>query len=172
MSPNEYQDDLDADERRLFAALPREMSSTADQTEHMVQVLRAEGFFERKSVAVRALVAAAALIAIGLGGGVVGHRLAERASLEAMIARPNLPVADRVLLLQRAGSAYVRAAHAYADATATTDSTAVEVAQQVLRGAAHAVVRSQLDGGVAARLTSALQSTHARTVAKPTVLWF
>lgn len=175
MSPNEYQDDLDAEERRLFDALPREIPSTEEQAERMVNVLRADGFFKttsRVSVGVRALAAAAVLIAIGVRGGVIGYRLATSASLEAMIARPDLTVSERVLLLQRAGSAYVKAAHAYADATAKADSTAVEVAQQVLRGAAHAVVRSQLDGGVAARLTSALQPMRASAPAKPTVLWF
>jgi hypothetical protein len=76
------------------------------------------------------------------------------------------------LLLQRAGSAYVRSAHAYADATTIADSTAIEVAQQVLRGAAHALVRDQLDGGVATRLTTALQSPNNQAMTKPTILWF
>jgi len=86
-------------------------------------------------------------------------------------------VPDRILLLQRAGSAYVTAAHAYADATAQTDSTAVEVARQVLVGAAHAVVRSQLDAGVASRLTSVLQAPIGRNISRPApnvppIVWY
>ena len=61
-----------------------------------------------------------------------------------------------MLLLQRAGSAYVRAAQGYADATTRIDSTAVEVASQVLVGAAHAVARNNLDAGMAARLAEVL----------------
>src|SRR3569623_2032129 len=75
-----------------------------------------------------------------------------RSSLEDMLARKDLTTGERVLLLQRAGSAYVLAAQSYANATAHIDSSAVEVASQVLLGAAHAVARSSMDGGLSQRL--------------------
>ena len=91
-----------------------------------------------------------------------------------MLARRDLTPAERVLLLQRAGSAYVRAAQSYADATAKSDSNAVEVASRVLIGAAHAVARNSLDAGLSARLTSALQpgAVIAAPVARKPIIWF
>jgi hypothetical protein len=177
MSPNEPEIvDLDADERRLFASLPREMSGGGRSEDELVSALRAEGFLRpRTGMRSRWYLAAAAvlLVAVAAGSGVVGARIATRSSLEATIARDDLSVADRILVLQRAGSAYVQAAHAYADATAKTDSTAVEVAEQVLRGAAHAVARSDLDGGVAQRITSVLQTPVRRTASQTApVIWF
>jgi hypothetical protein len=169
--------ELTEKERDQFARLPRELKAGSDVEDGVVTALRAEGYFARRSrapVAVRAAAAAGALIAVALGGGFVGGRIAARTSLEGQLARDDLSLADRVLLLQRAGSAYVTAAHAYADATAKTDSTAVEVARQVLLGAAHAVVRSQLDAGIAERLTSMLQSPVSRPTARTAapILWF
>ena len=41
-----------------------------------------------------------------------------RRPIAEMLARPDLTLSDRVLLLERAGSVYVRAARSYADATA------------------------------------------------------
>lgn len=174
--------ELNERERRLFALLPRHASLDPADEEHAVAALKAEGFFHgrtgRTRRAMLSLAAVAALVvAGGIGGGIIGARIAARASLEGMLARNDLSATDRVLLLQRAGSAYVQAAHAYAAATAKTDSTAVEVAAQVLRGAANAVVRSRLDGGVAARLTEILEgpiTPATKPAARPVqpVIWF
>ena len=163
--------ELDTDERRIFASLPREMPAVPEDEERMVEALRSEGFFERRRFRPRPplrLVAAVVMMLVGaVVGSVLGARFGTRASLEAQLARDDLTSAERILLLQRAGSAYVQAAHAYADATAQTDSSAVEVARQVLLGAAHAVVRTQLDGGMAASLTSVLQDSKIRQVSRP-----
>ncbi len=163
--------ELDANERRLFASLPREMPLVPATEKRVVHALRAAGFFNRHGrdarPALRLAAAAALILAGAIGGAVVGSRVTSRSSLEAELARADLTIADRILLLQRAGSAYVQAAHAYAGATAQTDSSAVEVAQQVLVGAAHALVRSRLDGGMAASLTSVLQDSTIRRVSRP-----
>jgi hypothetical protein len=182
MSQDHDSVELNERERRLFALLPREAPLDLADEEQAVAALRAEGFFHgRTSRTRRAMLsfaaAAALVVAGGIGGGVVGARIAARTSLEGMLMRNDLSTGDRILLLQRAGSAYVQAAHAYAAATAQTDSTAVEVAAQVLRGAANAVVRSRLDGGVAARLTEILEGPIAPTtkpVARPVqqIIWF
>jgi len=169
--------ELNAHERGLFSSLPREMPLDPLAEDRLVATLRTERFFGqrlRPRLGLR-IAAAAALFVVGaVVGGMIGARMAPRASLETMLARNDLTLGDRVLLLQRAGSAYVQAAHAYADATAKTDSTAVEVARQVLLGAAHAVVRSRLDAGVAARLTTVLQGPATRPVSRPTppIIWF
>jgi hypothetical protein len=101
----------------------------------------------------------------------MGARVERGRSLEAQIDREGLSANERVLVLQRAGSAYVRAAHAYADAVAETDSTAVEVASQVLIGAAQAVARTDLDGGLTPRLTAVLASDAADPDAPPAI-WY
>lgn len=181
MSDDLEVNELDAKDRRLFSSLPREMPLEPGVEQGILNALRSEGFFERRSSRapwMLRVAAAAALILTGaVLGAVISGRVALRTSLESMLAREDLSVSDRILLLQRAGSAYVTAAHAYADATAQTDSTAVEVARQVLVGAAHAVVRSRLDAGVAARLTSVLQVPIGRNVSRPAanvppVIWY
>jgi hypothetical protein len=182
MRPNDDSpiSDYDAEMSALFGALPRETPADPRAADRLVTRLRHEGFFARRSsvipsaardllVALRSpigIAAAAMLMALAAWGGWLAGR---HGSLEEMLARKDLTIADRVLLLQRAGSAYVTAAESYASATARTDTTAIEVASRVLLGAAHAVARNHLDAGVAARLTSVLQPPA--TPPKPTI-WF
>jgi len=151
-------DHLTARERRLFEQLPRESAPPAAEAERLVAALRSEGFFRRRAAVPRLAFQLAAAIALLVIGGVIGARLERRGSLEELLDRDNLAVSERVLLLQRAGSAYVRAAHAYASATATADSTAVEVASQVLRGAAGALVKSNLNSTVSSGIVNVLQA--------------
>ena len=96
-------------------------------------------------------------------GSAFGSWRAERASIEGMLRQRDMLLAERVLLLHRAGSAYVQAAQSYADAARTIDSTAVEVASAVLLGAAQAVARSDMDGGLSPRLASLLLSPTPKT---------
>lgn len=167
--------DYDADLSALFDALPREASGDPRGADRMIARLRHDGFFAlvipsgARNLLFRwpvGIAAALLLVALGALGGWSAER---RGSLEEMLSRTDLTVADRVLLLQRAGSAYVTAAQSYANATARTDTVAIEVASRVLLGAAHAVARNHLDAGVAARLTNALQPVAVP--ARPTV-WF
>jgi len=173
MSDQEYHE-LDEQERRLFSRLPRESAADPRELDHLVSALKAEGFLRpRRRVAHRALMLAAAVVLVVVSG-FAGARLATRNSLEAQLERTDLSVADRILLMQRAGSAYVRASNAYAGAVAQTDSTAIEVASRVLLGAAQAVARSNLDGGVSPSLTAVLRARGVDTapVSPQRVLWF
>ena len=172
-------DDLTPRERELFAALPRELPHDPATEHRVVSALRAEGFFDRAAQTKWGRLAAAVALVLGgsVVGFVVGASAGARSSVEVQLARNDLTIAERVLLLQRAGSAYVQAAHAYADATAETDSTAAEVARQVLVGAAHALVRSDLGGGVAASLTSVLRTPIASQTSRPanrtpSIIWY
>jgi hypothetical protein len=170
--------EYDAELNALFDALPRESPTDHGAADRLVGRLRHDGFFARRVIPSAArnllfdfrwpigLAAALLLVALGAWGGWTAGR---RGSLEEMLARNDLTIADRVLLLQRAGSAYVTAAQSYASATARTDTTAIEVASRVLLGAAHAVARNHLDAGVAARLTNVLQTPA--TPSRPTI-WF
>jgi hypothetical protein len=155
----------------LIAELPRELPLVAGETNAMVARLRREGFFRR---AVRWPLLAAAAVLVFAAGALAGSAYVRRGSLEDALARHDLSVSDRVLLLQRAGSAYVQAAQGYADATTRADSTAVEVASRVLVGAANAVARHNLDAGMAARLAAALAAPAVTPVSAPRkpVIWF
>lgn len=157
-----------------FVQLPRTAELTPGAEERLVDALRRDGFFQRRrgqrwQWGAVAAIAACAVFAAGLAAGA---RYARRNSLEDMLARKDLSTAERVLLLQRAGSAYVLAAQSYASATAHVDSNAVEVASQVLLGAAHAVARSSLDGGLSERLSTVLTPASAKSTNSKPVIWF
>ena len=167
--------DLDERERRLFATLPRESAPKPHELDHLVSALRAEGFLRSRPRRVSWILQLAAAVVLLLIGGLAGARIATRNSLEALLERSDLSVSDRILLMQRAGSAYVRASNAYAGSVAEADSTAVEVASRVLLGAAQAVARSDLDGGVSSRLTAALRVRGDAPTLSPTlqrIIWF
>lgn len=166
--PDEPVPEYTPEERALLAALPRERPGDPAAEGRLVDALAREGWF-RRARGSRGWLQAAAAIALLFLGGLAGARFQERGTLEAMIDREDLSANERVLVLQRAGSAYVRAAHAYADAVAETDSTAVEVASQVLIGAAQAVARSDLDGGLTPRLTAVLASGPAEP---DSLIWY
>jgi hypothetical protein len=158
---------------RLLAELPRTAPLASGEADRLVGQLRREGFFHSPRRTLRWMIQAAAAVVVFAVGAFVGSQYARRNSLEEMLARKQLTVADRVLLLQRAGSAYVRAAQSYADATAHVDSNAVEVASRVLLGAAHAVARSSLDAGLSERLTTAMQPVAAPVAPAPKpIIWF
>jgi hypothetical protein len=168
--PTELNDEL----RQLFRELPRESAPEPRELDHLVTALRSEGFLtprRRHSAWLTRLAAAIVLVVLG---GLAGARIATRNSLEALLERQDLSISDRILLMQRAGSAYVRAANGYAGAVARTDSSAVEVASRVLLGAAQAVARSNLDGGVSPRLAAALGAPVAppEPAQRQRVIWF
>ena len=163
----------DARLQRLFAALPRDSAPEPRELDHLVTALKAEGFLRRRDRRFSWMLQAAAAVVLLVSGGVAGARVASRNSLEAMLARTDLPLSDRILLMQRAGSAYVRAANSYASAASETDSTAIEVSSRVLLGAAQAVARSRLDGGLTPGLTAALRATALEaSPPRQRIIWF
>lgn len=166
-------DDDNDEELAALAQLPRELPLAAGEADRTIRRLRAEGFLRSRSALRTPLLAAAAVLVFALGVA-AGALYTRHNSLEDLLARNDLSVPDRILLLQRAGSAYVSAAQGYADATARVDSTAVEVASRVLVGAAHAVARNKLDAGMAARLSAVLQPSVPMPVVGPRqpIIWF
>lgn len=168
--PNEVDARLD----RLFAALPRESAPEPREVDHLVTTLRAEGFLRRRDRRFSWVLQIAAAAVLLVLGGTAGARIATRNSLEATLTRTDLSLTDRILLMQRAGSAYVRAANSYASAASQTDSTAIEVASRVLLGAAQAVARSRLDGGLTPSLAAALRATAGEPAPAPRqrIIWF
>jgi hypothetical protein len=170
MLPDE---DGDGEALEALTELSREQPLAPGETDRMVAMIRNEGLLRRQAATRWPLLAAAAVIVFAVGA-FAGSAYTRRGSLEDALARRDLTVTDRVLLLQRAGSAYVQAAQGYADATTRADSTAVEVASQVLVGAANAVARHNLDAGMAARLAAALQAPAVVPASAPRkpVIWF
>jgi len=168
--PNE----VDARLQRLFTTLPRENAPEPRELDHLVTALKAEGFLRRRDPRFSWVLQIAAAVVLLVSGGIAGARIANRNSLEVMLMRTDLSLPDRILLMQRAGSAYVRAANSYAGAASQTDSTAIEVASRVLLGAAQAVARSKLDGGLTPSLTAALRATAAEPSPAPRqrIIWF
>jgi hypothetical protein len=105
---------------RLLAELPRSAPVAPGETDRAVQRLRAEGMLRarrQRSIAWFPAAAAAAVL-IFAGGVYVGRQVEKRHSLEALVARQDATLADRVVLLQRAQTTYVRAAHAYTELAA------------------------------------------------------
>jgi hypothetical protein len=149
----------------LAAGLNREAPLNPDAEARLVSALRQEGLLRhnrpRWVAPVAQLAAAIVLLVVGAWGGAT---YASRSSLEAMLGREDLAIGDRVLLLQRAGSAYVRAAQNYADAAKGVDSAAVEVASRVLVGAAQAVAKNSLDAGLTPRLVSLMQTANEPSI--------
>lgn len=165
-------DEMHDDDLNLLDELPRTALVAPGEYEGVVEQLRREGFFHPRGHVPRwAIGMAAAVLVFALGalaGGLAGARYARENSLEQMLSRSDLTVPERILVLQRAGSAYVHAAQSYADATAHVDSTAVEVASRVLIGAAHAVARNGLDAG----LSQGLSTVLTPVVNHKPVIWF
>jgi hypothetical protein len=159
MNPIEYT----TREKAMFAALPRESDVNQLEEQRLVNALRSEGYFKRPQRGVNWKVQIAAALLLFVAGGGIGVRYgmsyASRNSIETQIARKDLTLTERVLVLQHAGSLYVNAANAYADATAVVDSTAIEVAREILKGAATAVARRSMDGGMSARLAIMLSGS-------------
>lgn len=159
------ENDNDADVLRRLAELPRTLPVDPDGAGRVVATLRREGFFRpRKPVLSWAIRAAAAIVIFALGA-FAGMRYARRNSLDDLLARGDLPPAQRVLLLQHAGSNYVRVAEAYAAQGQQPDSAGAEVARQVLLGAAGAVARTGLEKDVSQQLARLLSP-------KQPVIWF
>ena len=135
------------------------------------ETLTQPGLPAARNHAFRSLLLVAAAIALLLSGGWAGSYLARRGSLEAALQRDDLSASDRILLLQRAGSAYVRAANNYAAATARDDSAAIEVASRVLMGAAQAVASNGLDAGITSQLAAKVRAPGTSQQPQP-LLWF
>jgi len=155
----------DADVLRRLAELPRTAPIDPDGAERVLAQLRREGFFRRREPLSWAIRAAAAILIFALGA-FAGTRYARRNSLEDLLARGDLPPTQRALVLQHAGSDYVRVAELYAAQGGHPDSTGAEVARQVLLGAAGAVARSGLEHDVSQQLARLL------TPNRPPVIWF
>lgn len=168
--------DYTDDERRAFAALPRGTTADPALEDRIVDVLRSERLLRPRTSGLARLavlaIAAGLVAAAWIGGVRYGAGAARAASIEGQLQRVDLSSADRILLMQRAGSAYVAAANGYAASVKRADSTAVEVSSQVLLSAAQAVARANLDGILAPRLASAIAGAQRAAPTTHSVIWY
>src|SRR5262245_62165490 len=110
----------DDDIARLLAELPRSAPLAPGETDRIVRQLHAEGMLRaHRKLSIGWVPAAAAAAALLFAAGVyVGQRNEKRHSLEAQVTSQSATLADRVILLERAQTTYVRAARAYSEMAA------------------------------------------------------
>jgi hypothetical protein len=168
--------DYTDEERRAFAALPQAIPADPALEQRIVEALHAEGLLRSRSTrlarAATVAMAAGLVLAAWIGGIRYGAHAARAASIEGQLERADLSSADRILLMQRAGSAYVAAANGYAASVTRADSSAVEVSSQVLLSAALAVARANLDGILAPRLATVIAAAQRGTPTTHSVIWY
>ena len=173
---NDHLTDYTDEERAMFAALARSAPLDPGLESRIVAELHHAGMLRaprKRWRSAAAMTLAAGLVALAWFGGVRhGEERARHASIEGLLARSDLSPAERVLLMQRAGSAYVEAANAYATSVARIDTAAVEVSSRVLIGAAQAVARTHLDGGMAPRLAALVRDSRREPVAVNPLIWY
>ena len=160
-------------ERAWMDALPRMSAPDPAAEDRIVARLREEGLLRRRRPTAASAWRLAAAVALFVAGGMTGAHLATRNTLEAMLARQNLSASERILLMQRAGSAYVQATERLAG-VAHSDATVSEVATQTLIGAAQAVARAQVGADVAPRLVSVLEprAIEPGTSRSADIIWY
>ena len=172
---NDHLSDYTEDERRLFRNLPRTALPDPAVEESVVARLREERLLRSRAArlkrAARFALAAGLIAAAWIGGANYGARSARGGSIEGMLARTDLSATERILLMQRAGSAYVAAANGYASSVKNADAAAMEVSSQVLIGAAQAVARTQLNGSLAARIAGLVREAPSAPKIQP-VIWY
>jgi hypothetical protein len=168
---HEHDDDLTPAEREAFRALPRERDPGQLLEERTVQALRERGAFTtREPRRMRfgfhpawVAAAAAACVALFLGGFTVGQELANRRANQMVIEMRKQDAAQAAAMVQQTGSAYVAALSALADAArdphmrGTEIASAREVATNSLHAAASELVRLAPEEPLAAQILRGLQ---------------
>jgi len=187
MYPQNDPDELTADERRLFAALPRERDPGPLLERRVVSALQDGGQLRTRSAwrgagSWAAGAIAATVAAIFLGGVVVGQALAARTSVELVTAATEANARQVSLLIQQSGSAYVAALARLAELPdAASDREALqgrEVAARLLHAAADELLRSLPDDQLAMGILAALDrhepagAVPADSVGTRQVIWF
>jgi hypothetical protein len=180
-------EELSADEREAFAALPREAMPSRLLEERVVGELRAHGYLGARHVRAPGWgwlpVGAAAAAAIGLfaSGLALGQWLGARHTANVLMAQQRQDAVTSAAAVQRAGSAYLSALGAMAQASASAKPEEVararETAQNVLHQAANEMVRMAPDDPVSTQILQGLdrariQSASTRQDGAHRLVWF
>jgi len=167
-----HEEDLTPEERQSLADLTRERRPPEDLEQRVVRALRAEGLLAPprplrlpRSPAWIAT-AAAASIALFVGGFALGQWVASRQAAELLVAMHQRDAAQASALVQRTGSAYVSALGALASVSGSAGPQEVaagrEVALNALRAAADQIVRLAPEDPLAVRILQAVHGGAAR----------
>jgi hypothetical protein len=187
-----YDDDLTPDdeltprERAAFDALPRERDTGRLLEERTVRALRSQGLLRPEAARPAFFTtpwlsaAAAAFVAVFLGGFAAGQWLESRSTKEMLVEMHARDGAAAAAQVQRAGSAYLAALAAFAnlaDSSSTRDlRQGREVAVNTLHEAANQLVRIAPEDPLAAQILQGLdraaqRDTTAGDEARQ-VIWF
>jgi len=159
-------------ERAWVASLARASAPPPGAEDRAVAALRREGLLGRRRVVAPMLLGIAAALLVFASGAWVGAHVARGGSVEGQLYRDDASLSQRVLVLQRAGSAYIRAMQRVA-AVAPPDSIAAEVATQALTGAALAAARAHLDSDLSPRLVSFFEAARrGAATSSSTLIWY
>lgn len=145
---HEYSDELTAEERAAFDALPRRLSPSRMLEERTVRALRVRNLLRPRRTLPEAwrTAALAAGIALFAGGTAFGQWLGTRQTADAVAAARGSEL-SAALQLQQAGTAYLDALAALVQTTESADGEAArqarEVAFAVYRGASEEIERLQ-----------------------------
>ncbi len=174
---HEHDDDLSPAEREAFRALPRERDPGELLEERTVRALREQGLFggrerPRRSVTVHpawVAAAAAAFVAVFLGGFTLGQEIATRRANQMVLELRKQDAAQAAAMVQQTGSAYVAALSALADAVKDPKghdsqqlASAREVATNSLHAAASEMVRLSPEEPLAAVILRGLEQAARR----------
>lgn len=173
-------DDLTPAEREAFRALPRERDPGQLLEERTVRALSEHGVFSVRERHRRGFglhpawiaAAAAAFVAVFLGGFTAGQELANRRANQLVMEMRKADAAQAAAMVQQTGSAYVAAMSALADAardpqhrSANELASAREVATNSLHAAASELVRLAPEEPLAATILRGLdQAARADSV--------
>jgi len=173
-----HDDDLDltADEREALRALPRERDPGELLEERTVRALRARGLIRssgppRFAISPAWASAAAAAVALFLGGFAFGQWVESRQTREAFIAMHRQDAAEAAASVQRAGSAYISALATLANAVQSGAGSkdvaqGREVALNTLHAAANQMVRIAPEEPVATRILQGLERARGADSSK------
>ena len=173
---SDHLDDYTREERRLFAALPKTKDVDPRLENAVVTALQREGLLRssggRRSAFAFVALAATLVLAAWLGGVRWGAQSARADSIEGLLARADLSASERVLLMQRAGSAYVAATNQYVASVDQVDAVAAEVSSRTLLGAAQAVARARVNGPLATRIAAIMGDARGEAGQAKPVIWY
>jgi hypothetical protein len=164
-------DEWSKDERAALRALPRGEPVTRTLADSTVAALHARGLLRRRTPS-RALwpLAAAAALALFLGGYAFGQMRGIRAghelAIDAMTAVPGADAARLAVVVQRTGTAYLRALDVLARNGSDGAQQAQEAALVITEAALREVTAFAPDTLTRARLARRLQS------ATPPSIWY
>lgn len=182
-----HDDELSPEELAALRALPRERDPGEMLEHRTVRALRARNLLrqpERRGFVLSPAwmtAAAAAVVAVFVGGFALGQWLSARQNAETLVALRKQDAVQAAAVVQQTGSAYLAALSALADASHSSRdphqlTQGREVASTILQAAANEMVRISPEDPLALQILRGLEKARADSTtvkeAKRQVAWF